>query len=677
MTRSIKDAALEYIEEDLSIIPIKPGTKRPCCEWQEFQERAPTEEEVEAWFDAWPNAQIALVTGHVSGVAVIDLDNEDAVQWAKQNLPRPGALQKTGKGWHLLYGTNGTLIPNRAKIRDGVDIRGDGGYILIEPSLHPEHKTPYELDFKPTFDWHNLPTFPKNFLPQNDTPANREPVTLDPAPKGERNDSVARIAGKYFAKGMHYSEVLALCKGWNADLESPINPSEVERTVKSIWQKDTTQQTQQTQHDSADSSELSKNHQNSARLSKNHQNSARLSTTQQCEQGFPGNLTAEIREFLKANQGSFTTGDLDREFGLVTRRDKNRRARALAQMVQENYIKRDRRVAGKYHIIQVDLGFIDLEDTDESPFPIDLPLGLPEMVNLPRKCVVVLAGAPNAGKTAMLLEILKRNLNQPYPLLYLMSEMGPSEYKQRVKKVADDPQEWNKSVRAASLSTGFDGAILQHNPDGLTLIDYLEEVDGEYYKLASDIRAIYDSLNEGIAVIALQKRSGNEVGVGGEGTTEKARLYMTLDRLAHQPRSMISAFKIIKAKDYPDINPNGQERHIEIRAGQDIVPVSDWMYCNAKQREQWINRYQHQIEQGLDVVPKGDKEVVYRFLLEDGSYGNLRRRDYEKWKQHFGDRIAVDQILSDMASYSERKCALQKKGWFFQLGNILKDEYNA
>lgn len=662
-----KEAAHEYIEHGLSVVPIRPGTKQPCCEWQEFQERVPTEDEVEAWFKAWPHAQIALVTGRVSGVAVVDLDTEEAVEWAKQHLPRPGALQKTGKGWHLLYGTNGTPIPNRAKIRDGVDVRGDGGYILIEPSLHPEHKTPYKLDFKPTFDWTNLPDFPKDFLPQDNTPEEREPVTLDPVPEGERNERLAQIAGRYFAREMHYSEVMALCKGWNADLENPLPSSEVERTVQSIWKKDTTQQTQQTQHESADSSALSKN----------HQNSARLSTTQQNEQGFPGNLTAEIREFIKANQGSFSTGDIDREFGLVTRKDKNRRARALSQMVQENYIKRDRRVAGKYQIVQVELGFIDLEDTDESPFPIDLPFGLPEMVNLPTKCVVVLAGAPNAGKTAMLLDIIKRNLNQPYPLLYLMSEMGPSEYKQRVKKVTDDPQEWNKQVKAASLSTGFDGAILQHNPDGLTLIDYLEEVDGEYYKLASDIRAIYDSLNEGIAVIALQKRSQNEVGVGGEGTTEKARLYMTLDRLAHQPRSTISALKIIKAKDYPDINPNGQERHIEIRAGQDIVPVSDWMYCNAKQREQWINRYQYQIEQGLDVAPQGDKEVVYRFLLDDGSYGNLRKRDYEKWKQHFGDRVDVEQVLSDMASYSERTKALQKKGWFFQLGNILKDEYNA
>ncbi len=662
-----KDAALEMIEQSLSVIPIRPGTKKPCCEWQEFQSRIPTEDEIEAWFEAWPHAQIALVTGNISGVVAIDLDNEEAVKWAAQNLPKPGAYQKTAKGYHLLYGSNGSHIPNKARIREGVDVRGDGGYILIDPSIHPEHRTPYKLTFNPTFDWGNLLPFPKEFLPQNQSLEEREPVTLDPAPPGKRNETLARIAGRYLAKGMDYAEVLALCKGWNTDLEDPLEIKEVEKTVSSIWKKHVqeTQETQETEETDATSGD-----------SRRQQETAGDSR-RQMGQPFPGNLKDEIRTFVQENQGSFVLDDIYKHFGLVTRQDKKQASRACAQMVQENYIKRDRRIAGKYHILETHLDFIDLEQTDESHFPLELPLDLNQMVNLPPKCVIVVAGAPNSGKTALLLEMLKNNLNQRYPLLYLMSEMGPSEYKQRVQKVADDSREWNNRVKAASLSSGFDGAVAQYNPDGLTVIDYLEEVEGEYYKIASDIRGVYDSLNEGVAVIALQKRSQSEMGVGGEGTSEKARLYMAMDKLAHQPRSTISALKIIKAKDYPDINPNGQERHIEIRAGQDIVPVSDWMYCNAKQREQWINRYQHQIEQGLDAAPQGDKEVVYRFLLDDGSYGNLRRRDYEKWKQHFGDRVDVDQILSDMAGYSERKHALQKKGWFFQLGNILKDEYNA
>ena len=665
----VKDAAIEYVEQGLSVIPIQRGTKKPCCPWSEYQHRVPTEEEVESWFDTWPDAQLALVTGNVSGVAAIDLDNKQAVEWAKKNLPRTGILQRTRKGWHLFYRTNGEPIPNKAKIIDGVDVRGDGGYVLIDPSEHEEGGH-YTLQVKPSFDWSNLPYFPKDHLPQQDRPE-REPVTLDPAPEGSRNASLARIAGRYFAKGLQYEEVLALCKGWNTGLENPLDTEEVEKTVQSIEKKHLSEQDKSDKSDKSDSSDTFGQIQTDSDSVGQYQTVSDSSARR-----FKGNIKDAIAQFVEERQGFFFTQDIDNELELRHRQDKKNRSWALAQMEKERYIKRDRRDSRKWHILKTELNFIDLEDTDESPFQIDLPLNLPQMVNLPPKCVVVLAGAPNAGKTAFMLEVLKRNLSQQYPLLYLMSEMGPSEYKQRVQKIADDPRYWNRRVQAASLSTGFDGAITQYNPNGLTVIDYLEEVEGEYYRLASDIRSIYDSLGEGIALIALQKRSQNEMGVGGEGTAEKARLYMTMDKLAHQPRSTISALKIIKAKDYPDENPNGKECHVEIQAGKDIVPVSDWMYCNTKQREQWINRYQHMVEQGLDIAPEGDKEVVYRFLLDDGSYGNLRRKDYAKWSESFGDRVDIDEILSSMQSYSENKVALQRKGWFFQLSNILKDAYN-
>ncbi len=259
--------------------------------------------------------------------------------------------------------------------------------------------------------------------------------------------------------------------------------------------------------------------------------------------------------------------------------------------------------------------------------------------------------------------------------MYLMSEMGPSEYKQRVQKVLEpgDVGKWKRKVKAASMTTGFDGAITQYNPDGVTCIDFLEDIGGEYYKLASDIRAIYDALGTGIAIIAMQKHSKAEVARGGEGTTEKARLYMTLDKLAHQPRSTISALKIHKAKDYPEDNPNGLERHVEIRAGQDITPITDWMYCNSKQREQYIAKYEHMIEQGNSVIETGKSEVIYRFLLDDGTYGNLRRKDYEKWKEQF-QNIDLDKILGELASWSQNQKPMTKKGWFFQIANILKRE---
>ena len=86
------------------------------------------------------------------------------------------------------------------------------------------------------------------------------------------------------------------------------------------------------------------------------------------------------------------------------------------------------------------------------------------------------------------------------------------------------------------------------------MIDFLEEVDGEYYRIASDIRAIYDALESGVAIVALQKHSNARVGRGGEATTEKARLYITIDQLLQTSDCAISAVKIVKAKNYTGKN---------------------------------------------------------------------------------------------------------------------------
>ena len=281
---------------------------------------------------------------------------------------------------------------------------------------------------------------------------------------------------------------------------------------------------------------------------------------------FDGDLTATIREWVAESNGCFTNAELDREFGLTSRQDKKRRSDALIKIKKEDLIINDRRRAGTWHIVNTQVQFIDLEATDAEPFKLSLPLDLGQIVTIPPKSIIVIAGSPNSGKTALALNLLRANMGE-HRLLYLMSEMGGSEYKQRVQAFGDDLVIWNRDVKAASLSAGFDGAIKHHNPNGITVIDFLEEIDGEYFRIASDIRAIYDALDEGIAVVLLQKNANALYGRGGQGTTEKPRLYLTLDTLLHRPGHTIASLRIGKAKSYSGENPNGTERHFKIIRG--------------------------------------------------------------------------------------------------------------
>jgi hypothetical protein len=71
-------AALTYAAQAFSVIPIQAREKRPLIAWEGFQTRRATEEEPSAWWSKWPDANVGIVTGAVSGLVVIDLDTVEA-----------------------------------------------------------------------------------------------------------------------------------------------------------------------------------------------------------------------------------------------------------------------------------------------------------------------------------------------------------------------------------------------------------------------------------------------------------------------------------------------------------------------------------------------------------------------------------------------------------------------
>jgi hypothetical protein len=82
---------------------------------------------------------IGIVTGEISGVFVIDCDSEEAYQAIQEYLPDNfiTCIAKTPRGYHLYF-----LIPkdetigSAAGVMPGVDIRGEGGYIIAPPSVN-------------------------------------------------------------------------------------------------------------------------------------------------------------------------------------------------------------------------------------------------------------------------------------------------------------------------------------------------------------------------------------------------------------------------------------------------------------------------------------------------------------------------------------------------------------
>lgn len=126
----------------MSVIPVPPPSrfndgKKPAIAWREFQTRLATKDEMHWWFDRG-FVNCAVITGHVSGVVVVDVDDVSAFPWVRWNLPPTPWRVKTRRGFHLYYRPPvGAKVGNRAKIAGmKLDVRGDGGYVIGAGSRH-------------------------------------------------------------------------------------------------------------------------------------------------------------------------------------------------------------------------------------------------------------------------------------------------------------------------------------------------------------------------------------------------------------------------------------------------------------------------------------------------------------------------------------------------------------
>lgn len=104
-----------------------------------FKDASDDPAQIRRWWGRWPEANLALATG--SGLAVIDVDGEQGYAEFKALIAANGTLPdtlvaKTGRGAHLVFATRPGSPEVRSSARGNVHVRGEGGYVIIEPSNH-------------------------------------------------------------------------------------------------------------------------------------------------------------------------------------------------------------------------------------------------------------------------------------------------------------------------------------------------------------------------------------------------------------------------------------------------------------------------------------------------------------------------------------------------------------
>ena len=244
----IRAAALAYAERGWSTIPIEPRGKRPLVPWLEFQQRLANAAEIGAWFDRWPAASIAIVTGRVSGLVVLDLDPRHGGQASIERLrvehgplPRTVEAETGGGGRHLYFAHPGGPLANRVGLLPGIDLRADGGCVVAPPSLHASGRryrwaagrAPDDLPLAATPRW-LLPTAHGGTHRGHTLAHWRELLRQDVA-EGRRNNALASLAGHLLWHGVDPQVALELLLAFNrARCRPPLPDEEVAAVVASI-----------------------------------------------------------------------------------------------------------------------------------------------------------------------------------------------------------------------------------------------------------------------------------------------------------------------------------------------------------------------------------------------------------------------------------------------------------
>lgn len=207
-----------YADLGWSVFPVKgpaygkdyKDTKASLVEWKPYQTRKPTAEEISNWLRKFPKASVAVATGPINGIFVVDIDSEE---WTK-HFPNADfgttwkSLSKRGchyfykwQDWMRNIKTTGSEVGDI----DGFDIRGEGGYAIVPNDNDPDRKWSYSPLDGPEEE---LPDFLRQFFEKEVSRMEKKPFTLSAISEHNRHTPYISLIGKLIRAKMNPAEII-------------------------------------------------------------------------------------------------------------------------------------------------------------------------------------------------------------------------------------------------------------------------------------------------------------------------------------------------------------------------------------------------------------------------------------------------------------------------------------
>lgn len=237
-------AALELAAGGMPVFPCGPD-KTPMVATG-FHAATTDPDTITAWWRRWPEAMVAVPTGEASGLLVVDVDiknngagNDSLIdlEHALGELPKSWAAETPSGGWHYFFKRpDDTVVRSSAgTVAPGIDIRGEGGYVVVAPSINGRGAYRWEQGAGPSTP---LAYLPAPWLERLTTPPRPEPVAGGDAvhvAEGGRNVFLTSLAGALRRKGATAKAITgALLAANGAQCHPPLPDDEVQRIAASV-----------------------------------------------------------------------------------------------------------------------------------------------------------------------------------------------------------------------------------------------------------------------------------------------------------------------------------------------------------------------------------------------------------------------------------------------------------
>ncbi|WP_415519298.1 MAG: bifunctional DNA primase/polymerase [Desulfovibrio aminophilus] len=579
-------AALGLADAGWAIFPCE--NKRPLTP-HGLKDASADPEQIKAWWTKWPSAQIGLPTGKNVNAFVLDMDlpdgpaSLDGLEAEHGPLPRTWTARTGSGGEHRYFRLpDGLEIRNSAsKLAPGLDVRGVGGYVIAPPT--PGYSWTSQgapLADAPEWLLSLILTPAKPPVPARDknaatgsgttkygaTALESECGKVALAPQGSRNATLNTAAfniGQLVAGGeIDRSEAEGALL--HAALRAGLSEAEAGKTLGSglaAGEQEPRKPENVNSVNSVNKRPFSSTASTPSTASTNVNSASTVGP--ESSTASTVDVSALVDEFIEQATGTFTTSELCQWCGLNTREQRVAVSQALLRRIRKGILERVGSRNGQFRRVESECLPIDWQAAEGEPADLSLPFGLSRLVDMMPGNIAVVAGEPNAGKTAFLLNVVRENMHKAQ-VHYFNSEMGSQELRKRLAKFDMPLDAW--SFHAWERTDNFQDAI-RPGKGKLNIIDFLE-VSEDFYRVGGMLKAIHDKLQGALAIVALQKNRGTDLGMGGGRSLEKPRLYLALEP---------GVVKIIKAKNWKTAtNPNGLQLKFKTVDGCKLIPQGDW-----------------------------------------------------------------------------------------------------